>query len=239
MRLFPNKFVIAVALLTVSGAASVHAQPRRSFEPNNETCEKVLGYPADHQSVPGERSFTGLCAELDLELEKDELDKLKEFSGADRKKEHERFESLLAAFESYRTADLAVQQEECGGGNSCGSALEWTEAFDDFQFLIMAEGFRGTGFPSFSSGEFKAADAALNAAYQKVLHDRCGDAMAADNADFCAPESGIRALQKAWIRYRDAWVSYGEAEWPRVSADSWRAYLTLLRTKELSPREQK
>jgi hypothetical protein len=35
--------------------------------------------------------------------------------------------------------------------------------------------------------------------------------------------------ERAWIRYRDAWVDYGTRLWPSTSTDSWRTWLTLER----------
>jgi uncharacterized protein YecT (DUF1311 family) len=43
----------------------------------------------------------------------------------------------------------------------------------------------------------------------------------------------IRNTERAWLAYREAWVEFGGLKWPKVSADSWRTWLTQERTAEL------
>jgi len=39
-------------------------------------------------------------------------------------------------------------------------------------------------------------------------------------------KAGIQAAQRAWLRYRDAWVEFGKVRYPAVPAHAWRAWFT-------------
>lgn len=75
----------------------------------------------------------------------------------------------------------------------------------------------------------KQADAALNAAYRKVTTAlkptpegiTIGGTVTAD---------GVKTAERAWLKYRDAWVEFGRRKYPTVSADAWRTELTRERT---------
>lgn len=75
--------------------------------------------------------------------------------------------------------------------------------------------------------DFRRADAALNASYGKL--------MKADLSQSTVTPGGVRETQRAWIKYRDAWVQFGTVKYPRISADTWRT--TLTRTREAMLRE--
>ena len=44
---------------------------------------------------------------------------------------------------------------------------------------------------------------------------------------------GVRDTQRAWLRYRDAWVAFAATRWPDTAGDAWRAWLTDTRTAAL------
>ena len=82
--------------------------------------------------------------------------------------------------------------------------------------------------PAFTHAQFVAADAKLNQVYRKAL------------AEAGPPESvgavqkeGIRDAQRAWLRYRDAFLAFAAVKYPQVARDSLAAWLTQLRTKML------
>jgi uncharacterized protein YecT (DUF1311 family) len=87
----------------------------------------------------------------------------------------------------------------------------------------------GTGrAPAFTQAQFLAADAKLNQAYRKAL----AEAGPAD-AVGAVQKQGIRDAQRAWLRYRDAFLAFAAARYPQVSRDSLAAWLTEQRTKLL------
>jgi uncharacterized protein YecT (DUF1311 family) len=43
----------------------------------------------------------------------------------------------------------------------------------------------------------------------------------------------VQATQKAWLKYRDAWVALGAARYPHVSSEAWMTWTTRKRTAQL------
>jgi uncharacterized protein YecT (DUF1311 family) len=80
--------------------------------------------------------------------------------------------------------------------------------------------------PNFSHADYIAADRDLNAEYKSKM-----SALQAKANDSCGkiPVS-LQTGERAWIRYRDAWVKFAQVQWPRVSADSWLTFLARERT---------
>ncbi len=74
-------------------------------------------------------------------------------------------------------------------------------------------------------GQFQKSDAALNAAWKKV--------MANSFEDFgTVTRDGVRETQRAWIRYRDAWRAFANLTWPGMG-ETAADYLTRERTNAL------
>jgi uncharacterized protein YecT (DUF1311 family) len=46
-------------------------------------------------------------------------------------------------------------------------------------------------------------------------------------------KEGIKATQRKWIRYRDAWVKFVEVKYPDHSSETWKAWLTKQRIEQL------
>ncbi|TFI57233.1 DUF1311 domain-containing protein [Sphingomonas parva] len=86
--------------------------------------------------------------------------------------------------------------------------------------------------PRYTSAQYRAADAALNAAYRKAIREAdTGRGIGA------VTQVGIRDAQRAWLRYRDAFVAFAKLKWPGVPSDSLAAWLTIERTKMLQGEE--
>jgi len=60
-------------------------------------------------------------------------------------------------------------------------------------------------------------------------------ALEAKRGDFCAKNPGsLQTGERAWIRYRDSWLSFAQVRWPQISADSWLTFLTRERTEHVN-----
>jgi uncharacterized protein YecT (DUF1311 family) len=94
-------------------------------------------------------------------------------------------------------------------------------------FASSIQQFEQGKLPRFSPADFTKADASLNAVYQKIQQKKKDDEWGTVTAE------NIRKTQRVWIRYRDAWLAFGQRKYPTVSADSWKTWLTLERTKML------
>ena len=88
------------------------------------------------------------------------------------------------------------------------------------------EKFEKGKLPRFSAKEFVSADRELNSVYSAL-------AKVGDLDQGSVTMVGIRKTERAWIRYRDAWVAFGQIRYPAMSAESWKTWLTLERTKML------
>ena len=68
-----------------------------------------------------------------------------------------------------------------------------------------------------------AADAALNRAYQAVMRA----------PDTTVAKADVRAAQRLWLAYRDAWTAFAALRYPALPRDVLQATLTEWRTKQL------
>jgi uncharacterized protein YecT (DUF1311 family) len=102
------------------------------------------------------------------------------------------------------------------------------------QLLEDVQQFERGARPEQSSASLAPLDATLNAVYRDVRarlragaspHDT--DLLGTIDAD------GVRDTQRAWLRYRDAFVAFAVTRWPDVEGDAWRAWLTDRRTGDL------
>jgi uncharacterized protein YecT (DUF1311 family) len=92
------------------------------------------------------------------------------------------------------------------------------------EFLAMLEKLQAGTAPRFTAAQYKAEDAALNAAYRKL--------QAAPEEDMgTVTHAGIRTAQRSWLAYRDAFIAFAKVKYPAVTADSLAAWMTRTRTK--------
>jgi uncharacterized protein YecT (DUF1311 family) len=101
------------------------------------------------------------------------------------------------------------------------------EASLNKNFVKALEQFEKGQFPKFSTTEFARADQELNAVYRKI------QSQPNDPDAGTVTAEGIKKMQRAWIQYRDAWIKFGQQKYPVVTAESWKTWLTLERTKML------
>jgi tetratricopeptide (TPR) repeat protein len=76
-------------------------------------------------------------------------------------------------------------------------------------------------FPSFSAAEFKKADDELNAAYSDIQSAKPQEAEMGT-----VTLEGVKTAERAWLKYREAWVNFGLVKYPSVKPESWRTWLT-------------
>ncbi|KAB0327515.1 DUF1311 domain-containing protein [Janthinobacterium lividum] len=72
-----------------------------------------------------------------------------------------------------------------------------------------------------------ALDKELNAIYGKLMKKPAQTHAGAVGKD------GIRATQRLWLAYRDAWMNFGAVRYPSVTSDSWGGLLTSRRNVQL------
>ncbi|MBL8261921.1 MAG: DUF1311 domain-containing protein [Xanthomonadaceae bacterium] len=95
--------------------------------------------------------------------------------------------------------------------------------------------FDGGDRPTQKAADFARADKTLNATYKDTMAKLAagsGDGAFGDYGTI-APD-GVRETQRAWLRYRDAWVRFAALRWPDTPADAWKAWLTTERAQALA-----
>jgi uncharacterized protein YecT (DUF1311 family) len=78
------------------------------------------------------------------------------------------------------------------------------------------------------AGNFSDWDARLNDAYKaarKTLAEECPETPQS-GAERCVSPEILVNTERAWLRYREAWVQMGAVRWPKIPPDKWRAWLT-------------
>jgi hypothetical protein len=133
------------------------------------------------------------------------------------------FERLKQAAESFWTAH--ANHEVDLSGTRRGAAVVEEEASLRSAFLTALSKFEQGQLPSGSEAEYRSSESQLNRVYKDTLKKDLSFAE-------ITPD-GIRATERAWIPYRDAWLAFGAARYPSVHAEAWKTWLNLIRTRQL------
>jgi Lysozyme inhibitor LprI len=136
------------------------------------------------------------------------------------------FTALKADYDEFQSAYSDMEGTQCEGGTGCGPILEQDELAVDRSWLAALSAIQA-GLPPCSAigaSAFAQLDSNLNQQYRQALKGNYMDVNAGDQMKSMAPL--VRAADRAWLKYRDAWVSFGQLRWPAVPADQWRAWQT-------------
>jgi hypothetical protein len=228
---------IAVSItITLAGANGISAQKTQSFDPeSDQMCTQAVGVQrADEDGIEW-RIWQIQCAKVDLGREEKEFAALSAAETGTSKPECDAFHELMA-FAVFKKLYLAIESTLCNGGTGCGVESAQKEASINYQFLLIAQGFRKNGFPTYSASDFATADQQLNTAYKNVLTRQPDTCSLVGSNDFgnCVSRSQWREMERAWIRYRDAWVAFGSFKWPQISPETLKTHLTLQQMRQLS-----
>ncbi len=80
---------------------------------------------------------------------------------------------------------------------------------------------------SISREQAAVLDKELNAIYGKLMKQPASTYAGAVGKD------GIRATQRLWLAYRDAWMNFGAVRYPSVTSETWAGLLTARRNAQL------
>lgn len=123
--------------------------------------------------------------------------------------------------------DARAGYEVDASGTARGAMAVDEEQSQQNDFLDMLRSLAEGKATASTADQLEAADAKLNATYKKIQQT-------ADPSRWgTVTKDGIRSTQRAWLRYREAWVAFAKVKYPSVSADSIRAWLTEKRTAML------
>jgi hypothetical protein len=188
-----------------------------------------LNVCADHGGYFGRRA-NYVCLGLEEESRAAEIHRLEAAVAAEGDSQVQAsFAALRSAWQALHKAYWNMDTDLCDGGTGCGPSAEgddltmtvfWRDALKNIQ-----EGKAPASDTNVST--FAQLDRNLNIKYKQTL----------DEAQFCHPEhctTEVRNADRAWLKYREAWVRYGTLRWPVLPADQWRAWQTAEWTSVLS-----
>jgi hypothetical protein len=132
--------------------------------------------------------------------------------------ERRAFEPLRRAFEEFVAASAA-------GDLASASLRGRLEQGLRNQFADMLQRLSAERAPRFTPGQFGTEDLQLNQAYRARLEDE---------RLYDAPGMSVESLQnaqRAWLRYRDAFLAFARVKYPNVARDSLAAWITRNRSE--------
>ena len=141
-----------------------------------------------------------------------------------------------AAFARLRAAEERYAKAHSGGEINASGTMRgvfWTVAREKRaeELLGLVEGLAAARSVPRGAGGFAGADRALNTAYRARLA-----ALRRETSGTVTAE-GVRGAQRAWLGYRDAFLTFAAVKYPGVSRDSLAAHLTRLRIAALNGEE--
>ena len=130
-----------------------------------------------------------------------------------------------AAFGQLRkSADAFIEARSGGEVDRSGTARAMFVIEEESKlradFLRSVQDFEAGRLPAFTLADFLKADRGLNLVYGRLKKSRDAGYPGA------VEMSEIRDAQRAWLAYRDAWVTFGKVRYPAVADYVWKAYFT-------------
>jgi hypothetical protein len=168
----------------------------------------------------------GFCAAFSSEIDNQKRNSdLRDLSNRMTDPQREAFQNLIKAEQAYARAHGSGEIDISGTARAMYEIDAEDTLRDDFLAALQLFEKR-SGLPGGGSAEYREADQQLNIAYQKSISDA-----QAHKSDYGSiqPE-GIRNAERAWIRYRDAFVAYALLRYPSVPKEAWLTLLTHDRT---------
>lgn len=167
----------------------------------------------------------GFCADhADRFAEAKRNEKLGDIQAKWTKADIKEFAVLSKIANQYFDVRADQEVDQTGTGRAAFTIGELA-AQKDFFLKTLEELERGA-LPPYSARQFKDADAALNTVYQKIQKKT-------ELEWGSVTKGGIKATQRTWLKYRDAWIKFCSKKYPGVSSERINTHLTLKRVKEL------
>lgn|GEM_PF-731219 len=130
------------------------------------------------------------------------------------------FKALLKSQELYSRAHAAGEIDTSGTARAMYQIDAENTLREDF--LEALRTLEAGKYPQGSAQDFQDADARLNTEYRKAMSDA-----EQHKSDYGAVQpDGIRIAERAWLKYRDAWIEFAELRYPTVEDQAWLLLLT-------------
>lgn len=171
----------------------------------------------------------GFCAAYGTELaDQERSESLKAIARRMTPDQRAAFERMLQAEGSYARAHAAGEIDLSGTARGMYQ-IDAEETLRDDLLAALRQFDAGT-YPSGSAEDYRWADTRLNSAYGQALHD----AQEHETEYGAVQPEGIREAERAWLKYRDAWVVFAGLRYRQVPSTAWLVMLTKDRTSVLN-----
>lgn len=154
----------------------------------------------------------------------------------DKIERDQKFNDLIAkwspaeqkAFRAFRDeAEKFFLVQAANGVNLEGTFEIQEQVFQRDNLLTAFQQLERGELPKYTEEEFRRAEAAENAAYQRTQNSNVS------HWGTVTRES-VKKSEEAWQRYRNDWIAFGKRKYPTVSEMSWKAWLDQDRIVALS-----
>ncbi|WP_348264752.1 DUF1311 domain-containing protein [Telmatobacter sp. DSM 110680] len=168
----------------------------------------------------------GFCAARGSEFQDQKRSTiLKEIAAPFTLEQKELFETLRKAEAAYAEAHARGEIDLSGTARAMFQIDAEDTLRDDFIEALRT--FESGKYPKISAQDFQYADARLNSEYRKALTDA-----EQHKSEYGAVQpDGIRNAERAWLKYRNAWLAFAKLRYPTVPDQAW---LLLLTTNRIS-----
>ena len=234
----PRNYALALKFACEAGGAPAESEGRvqhledlQTKEHLQQTSQAATNFDFCDDSTSG--YMQGFCAAKDDRITQARRDRrLNAIMSRWTAKQKTAFAPLEKAADTFFTEHARSEVDQSGTGRAAFVLDEETKVRNAFVAAISK--FEKGDLPRSSAVQFRAADSALNATYSNALKATAStDPNSTARAFGTVNADDIRNTQRLWLRYRDAWVAFGAVKYPSVSADSWRTWATLARTRQL------
>jgi hypothetical protein len=135
------------------------------------------------------------------------------------------FRDLTSVFDAFVRIQSDKEVDQSGTGRAAFILQEESSLRHDL--LASLRTFEADTLPAYTADDFRRADLVLNAVYARALEAGTPTRGSPYYSSLgTVTTDGIRQTERAWLRYREAWVRFGAIKYPVTSADSWRTWLT-------------
>jgi len=163
----------------------------------------------------------GFCAGWDSEIEDDKRSRFfRNLTPGWPSAQRQALLALVKTEDAYSTAHARGEIDLGGSGRAVWEMnAEWQLREQFKAALVSCEKGELRGGPA---ADVSGSDLALNQLYRKALNT----AKAGESGYGAVQPEGIRDAERAWMKYRDAWVAFARLRYPAISTEAWLTLLT-------------
>jgi uncharacterized protein YecT (DUF1311 family) len=167
----------------------------------------------------------GFCSGIESTLKDKKMKKdLADLTAKWTPEQHKAYQQLQEANKAYIEARIGNEVDI--SGTARGALVIGEQSTLEETIFKRLQASETCTIPSATGDQFQKVDQELNTLYKEVISKEFFPSSG------ISPE-GIKKTQRAWIKYRDAWVSFGHIKCPDISAESWKTLLTEERINQL------